>query len=86
MKKLDNKITKLCLKIAQKTKQKNINNAKLKNILEIKKSKKEIKYIKKMFEILFNTIINSLLFAFLFFNILSTLISNFVASKIITIC
>jgi len=65
---------------------KNISNTKSKNILKIKKNKKEIEYIKKIFEILFNTIIDSLLFTFLFFNILSTFISNFDANKIIATC
>jgi len=62
---------------------KNINNAKSKNILKIKKNKKEIKYIEETFEILFDTIVNSLLFVFLFSNALSTSISNFVANKIV---
>ncbi len=63
-----------------------MNDAKLKNILKIKKSKKEIKCIEKTFEILFDTIIDSSLFAFLFLNALSTLISNFVVDKIVAIC
>ncbi len=65
---------------------KNINNIKSKNILKIEKNKKKIKYIKKMFEILLNTIIDFLLFSFLLFNILSTFINNFVANRIILIC
>ena len=64
---------------------KDINNIKSKNILEIKKNKREIKYIKEMFDVLFDTIIDFLLFAFLFSNILSTLISNFVVDKIVVI-
>jgi len=82
------------LRIAQKTKQKkyqlcclkDINNVKSKNILKIRKNKREVKYIKETFEVLFDTVINSLLFTFLFFNILSTFISNFVANKIVATC
>jgi len=84
----------LRLRIARKTKQrkhqfcclKNINNAKSKNILEIKKSKEEIKCIKETLKVLFDIIINSSLFAFLSSNALSTLISDFVASEIVAIC
>jgi len=64
---------------------KNIDNTKSKNILEIEKNKREIKYIKETFELLFNTIIDFLLFALLFSNVLSTFISNFVANKIVAI-
>ncbi len=65
---------------------KNISDAKSKNILKIKKNKREIKCIKETFEVLFDIIIDSLLFAFLFFNALSTLISDFVANEIVAIC
>jgi len=61
-------------------------DAKSKNILKIKKNKKEIKCTKETFEALFDIIIDSLLFAFLSFNALSTLISNFVANKIVATC
>jgi len=64
---------------------KNINNAKSKNILKIKKSKKEIKYTKEKFKALFDIIIDFLLFTLLFSNDLSTFISNFVANKIVAI-
>ncbi len=63
-----------------------MNNAKSKNILKIKKNKKEIKYIKEKFKVLFNTIVDSLLFVPLFFNALSTLISYFVVNKIVIVC
>jgi len=63
-----------------------MNDAKSKNILKIKKSKKEIKCIKEAFETLFNIIIDSSLFAFLFSNALSTLMSDFVANKIVATC
>jgi hypothetical protein len=63
-----------------------MNNAKSKNILKIKKNKKEIKCIKETFETLFDIIIDFLLFAFLFLNVLLTLISSFVANEIVAIC
>jgi len=63
-----------------------MSNAKSKNILEIKKNKREIKCTKETFEALFNIIVNSLLFASLFSNALSTLISDFVASEIVATC
>ncbi len=63
-----------------------MNNAKSKNILKIKKNKKEIKCIKETFETLFDIIIDFLLFAFLFLNALLTLISSFVANEIVAIC
>ncbi len=63
-----------------------MNDAKSKNILKIKKSKKEIKYIEKTFEALFNTFINFSLFALLSSNALSTLISDFVVNEIVVIC
>jgi len=65
---------------------KNINDAKSKNILKIEKNKKKIKCIKKMFEILFDIIIDSLLFAFFFLNALLTLINDFVANEIVVAC
>ena len=65
---------------------KNIDNIESKNILKIKRNKREIKYIKEIFEVPFNTIIDSLLFAFLFFNTLLTLISYFFVNKIIVVC
>jgi len=61
-------------------------NAKSKNILKIKKDKREIKCIKEAFEALFDTIIDSSLFAFLFFNALSTLMSDFVVDEIVVAC
>ncbi len=93
-KKVNNEITKLRLKIARKTKQrkhwfcrlKDINNAKSKNILKIKKNKKEIKYTKETFETLFDIIIDFSLFAFLFFNALLTLINDFVVDEIVATC
>jgi len=63
-----------------------VNNAKSKNILEIEKSKKEVKCIKEAFEVLFDIIINSSLFAFLFSNALLTLMSDFVINEIVAIC
>ena len=60
-----------------------MSNAKSKNILEIKKNKREIKCTKETFETLFNIIIDSSLFAFLFSNALSTLISDFVVNEIV---
>ncbi len=63
-----------------------MNNAKSKNILEIKKNKKEIECIKKMFKTLFNIIIDFSLFASLFLNALSTLMSDFVVNEIVAIC
>ena len=63
-----------------------MNTAKSKNILKIKKNKKEIKCIKETFETLFDIIIDFLLFAFLFLNALLTLISSFVANEIVAIC
>jgi len=65
---------------------KDISNAKSKNILKIKKSKKEIKYIEETFEVLFDIIIDFLLFTLLFSNALLTLISNFVINKIVATC
>jgi len=65
---------------------KNINNIESKNILKIKKTKKEIEYTKETLKTLFDTTIDLLLFAFLFSNILLTLISNFVASEIAITC
>ncbi len=63
-----------------------MNNAKLKNILEIEKNKKYIEYIKEKFKVLFDIIIDFLLFILLFFNILSTFINSFVANKIVATC
>jgi len=63
-----------------------MNDAKSKNILKIKKSKREIKCTKETFETLFNIIIDSSLFVFLFLNALSTFMSDFVASEIVAIC
>jgi len=63
-----------------------MNNAKSKNILKIKKSKKEIECIEEMFKTLFNIIINFSLFAFLFFNALLTFISDFVVNEIVVAC
>ena len=63
-----------------------MNDAKSKNILKIKKSKKEIECIEETFEILFNTFIDSSLFALLFLNALSILISDFVVNEIVVAC
>ncbi len=63
-----------------------MNDAKSKNILKIKKSKKEIECIEETFEILFNTFIDSSLFALLFLNALSILISDFVVNEIVATC
>jgi len=63
-----------------------MNDAKSKNILEIKKNKKEIECIEEMFETLFNIIIDFSLFALLFLNALSTLMSDFVVDEIIATC
>jgi hypothetical protein len=63
-----------------------MSDAKSKNILEIKKNKKEIKCIEETSKVLFNIILDSSLFAFLFSNALSTLISDFVANEIVAIC
>jgi len=65
---------------------KNINDAKSKNILKIKKNKKEIKCIEETFEVLFDIIIDFSLFALLFSNVLSTLMSDFVINEIVAIC
>ncbi len=67
VKKLDDKIMKLRLRIARKTKQKkhqlrrlkDIDNVESKNILKIEKGEREIKNVKKMFEALFDTSIDS---------------------------
>ncbi len=93
-KKLNDEIIELRLRIARKTKQKkhwfrrlkDISDAKSKNILEIKKSKKEIECIEETFETLFNIIIDSSLFASLSLNALSTLISDFVVDEIVATC
>ncbi len=63
-----------------------MSDAKSKNILKIKKSKKEIKCTKEMLKTLFNIIIDFSLFAFLSSNALSTLISNFVVNEIVVAC
>jgi len=64
---------------------KNINNAKLKNILEIENDKKKIKCIEETSKALFNTIIDFSLFAFLSSNALLTLMSDFVVNEIVAI-
>jgi len=63
-----------------------MNNTKSKNILEIKKSKREIECIEETFEILFDIIIDFSLFALLFPNALSTLMSDFVVNEIVATC
>jgi len=63
-----------------------MNNVKSKNILKIKKTKREIKCVKEIFEILFDIFIDLLLFVLLFSNILLTLLSSFVANEIVVAC
>ncbi len=63
-----------------------MSDAKSKNILKIKKNKREIECIEETFEILFNTFIYFSLFALLFSNVLSTLMSDFVANEIVATC
>jgi len=63
-----------------------MSDAKSKNILKIKKNKREIECIEETFEILFNTFIDFSLFALLFSNVLSTLMSDFVANEIVATC
>ncbi len=63
-----------------------MDDAKSKNILKIKKSKREIECIEEMFETLFDINIDFLLFAFLSSNALSTLMSDFVANENVVAC
>ncbi len=63
-----------------------MSDAKSKNILKIKKNKREIECIEETFEALFDTIIDSSLFILLFPNVLSTLISDFVVNEIVATC
>ncbi len=63
-----------------------MSDAKSKNILKIKKDKREIECTKEALKALFDTIIDFSLFALLSSNALSTLISDFVANEIVAIC
>jgi len=63
-----------------------MSDAKSKNILKIKKNKREIECIEETFEALFDSIIDSSLFILLFPNVLSILISDFVVNEIVATC
>jgi hypothetical protein len=58
-----------------------MSDAKSKNILKIKKSKKEVECTEEAFDALLDIIIDFSLFAFLSSNALSTLMSDFVANE-----